>query len=296
MSSPKYLWTIGCALGMFSGLGTYATPARAGVLYQGWNYSIDSFNDGLDGEKVGINSGIELYGMAMKEEGDSLYFAFNSNLSLDGLPNRRAFNRSINYGDLFLNFSSVSSSNSPRSYGIRFDTGNDSRLTPGLYQNVSGISVSRANGGFASLAQTHDAIAAQGGTVSYGDEAVSYFDLQDPATTTLYQGTYLGGVDLLGDTADLGLDFSAFGATGLHTFGLRVDRSLLPSGDLIANLFVESGNDGVALQGGLSDRSALTEPPNQTIPEPSSLISLGLLGLVEISRRVWKQLHTEVVF
>lgn len=296
MSSPKYLWTIGCAIGMFSGIGTgYASPARAGGLYQGWQYSIDSFNDGLKGETVGIESDIELYGMAMKEENDSLYFAFNSNLSLDGLLDRRAFNRRVSYGDVFLNFGSTASSDSPQTYGIRFDVGNDSRLTPGLYQDISGISVSRANGGFSSLAETHDAIAAQGGTVSYGEVTDSFFDLQAPALTTLYQGTRLGDVDLLRDTADLGLDFSALGATGVHTFGVRVDRSVLPSGAFIANLFVESGNDGIALQGVLSDRATPTDPPNQTVPEPGSLISLGLLGLAELSRRVWKQLQAVVL-
>ena len=298
MSSPKYLWTIGCAIGMFSGIGAgYPSPARAGTLHRGWNYTIDSFNDGLDGGNIGTDSRIELYGMAMKEDEDSLYFAFNSNLSLEGLLNRRAYNRRISYGDLFLNFGSPSSADNFETYGIRFDTSNDSRLTPGLYQGVSGVSLSRANTGFMTLDEAHEAIAAQGGTVSYGDLTVdsAYFEQQSSATTTMFSGTRLGNVDVITDITDLGLAFSSFGATGSHTFGLRVDRALLPAEEFIAHMFIESGNDGIALQGTLGDRTHQPASSNREIPEPGTLIGLGFLSLVEISRRVWKQLQTEVV-
>ncbi len=281
---------------MFFGLGTgYAPPARAGTLYGDWNYAIDSFSDGLEGEIIGSQSRTELYGMAMKEEDESIYFAFNSNLSLGGFLNRRSRNRRISYGDLFINFSSTPSSTA-NTYGIRFDAFNDSILTPGLYQGVFGVSFSRANTGFTSLGEAHAAIATKGGTVSYGDVAADHFPELSSAITTLYGGDRLGNIEVIRDVTNLGLDFSAFGATGTETFGIRVDRKLLPSGEFTANVFVESGNDGMALKGILSDRSTSKASPAQTVPEPGSLLGLGLLGLATVSRRLWKQLQTEVVF
>lgn len=51
--------------------------------------------------------------------------------------------------------------------------------------------------------------------------------------------------------------------------GFKFDRSLLPGGDFFANLFVECGNDGVAISGHLQD-----------VPEPSVMVGLALMGLV----------------
>ncbi|MEM9215376.1 MAG: XDD3 family exosortase-dependent surface protein [Cyanobacteria bacterium P01_F01_bin.150] len=291
MSSPKYLWSIGFTIGVFYSLGAgYVSPVQAGTLYQEWDYTIDSFNDGLDGGTLGANSEIELYGMAVKEVDNSLYFAFNSNLSLNGQLSRRAYNRRVSYGDLFLNFSSTSSTSTFNTYGIRFDVLNDSRLTPGLYQEVSGVSLSQANTGFGTLDQAHEAIASQGGTVSYGRLGLDspYLDQQSTAITTISTGAYLGDVDLITDMADLDLGFSRFGATGTHTFGLRVDRNLLPSGEFIASLFVESGNDGIVLQGVLNEHFEPPNPANREVPEPTSLIGIGLLSLIEIGRRGWQ--------
>ena len=74
----------------------YSQAAWAGTLHNGWNYAIDSFNDGTQGRKLGANSKFEFYGMAVKQTRDKVYFAFNSNLSLEnGYGLRSARNRNV---------------------------------------------------------------------------------------------------------------------------------------------------------------------------------------------------------
>ncbi|MGK7890305.1 MAG: XDD3 family exosortase-dependent surface protein [Leptolyngbyaceae cyanobacterium] len=204
--------------------------AQASTFHNGWDYAIDSFNDGLDVGLVGEESPVELYGMAVREEGDRLYFAFNSNLSLNGIPKRRAHGSRLSYGDLFLNFSDSGSlgTDSDDVYAIRFNETNDTPQSVGLYRDFHTVSLTQANLGFASRDQYQAAVENLGGTVSYGDVDTNYFDASPSSPTTLYMGTRLGDVETLSDLDSLNLDFGHFGATGDHTFGFSVDRNLLP--------------------------------------------------------------------
>ncbi|MGA9377709.1 MAG: PEP-CTERM sorting domain-containing protein, partial [Phormidium sp.] len=65
-----------------------------------------------------------------------------------------------------------------------------------------------------------------------------------------------------------GLNFGNFSAAGTETIGFQLSRSLLGSGSYMANVFVECGNDGVALAGNLTK-----------VPEPSGIVGLALVGL-----------------
>jgi uncharacterized coiled-coil DUF342 family protein len=111
--------------------------AQAGSMHNGWNYSIDSFNDGTGGSLAngsgfhsGDNSRFEMYGMAFRETKDRVYFAINSNLSIGGDTYGNALNGKISYGDLLLDFSNKGNFNQANGnlYGVRFDAENDTRF------------------------------------------------------------------------------------------------------------------------------------------------------------------------
>ena len=72
-----------------------------------------------------------------------------------------------------------------------------------------------------------------------------------------------------------GLDFSHFNTDGSETLAFSFSRAFVPDGEYIANLFIECGNDGVALHGDLQD-----------VPEPSALGGVLLLGMMVGGRRL----------
>lgn len=262
----------------------FGDAAWAGTLHNGWNYSIDSFNDGTEGRTIGQDSAFEFYGMAVKQTRDKVYFAVNSNLSLDGYAAGGARNGNISYGDLFLNFANQSSVTEANGnlQAIRFNEINDSQdfgITNGVYSDVTGVGLMTDNYGYSNLARHRYKVNEKyGGNAELGDlEAdTSYFNHDNGATmnssaygyTNIESGTRLGGVEMVSDLSRLGLDFDNFGASGTETFAFSVDSDLLDTGDFIAHLFAECDNDGLALAGTLVD-----------VPEPSTMISLALVGL-----------------
>ncbi|NET49084.1 MAG: PEP-CTERM sorting domain-containing protein, partial [Merismopedia sp. SIO2A8] len=231
--------------------------------------------------------------MAMREDSDRLYFAFNTNLSQNGLFERYAWDSRISYGDFFLNFANPSSFDDANGqlYAIHFnDNDNFFRgMEWGLYENVQAgeLVLSNANAGVlygdGSLQQTQAVIEAEGGSVSYGDLAsdTDYLDLTQAAPTMIQTGTKIGDIDTLDADAlaTLQLDFGYFNATGTETFGFSVERDLLPSTEFIAHLFIDSGNEGIALQGNLGGSPSWADP-GKKIPEPGSVVGLGLVGLL----------------
>lgn len=266
-------------------LGTAATAlclvsiagqaAQAGTLYKGWNYAIDSFNDGYEGGIVGHNSDYEFYGMAVQEDADSLYVAFNSNLQLDGWAYGGASDGHIGWGDLFLNFSGdnfLTAQANGDLFGIRFAENSDSNVGLGVYSGVTAQNVTRYNSGFNNLNQHSSYVQNKGGTATLGDLAQSDPYLTQTGNWTILNsmnsGTKIGDVNIIEDVSGLGLEFGNFGATGNHTFAISVDKSLLPEGDFIASIFAECGNDGMALAGTIA-----------SVPEPTATIGLAVFGL-----------------
>lgn len=288
----KIAQSLKLCLGTVTMLGLLATgqQAQAGVFHNGWTYSIDSFRDGTEGNIIGENSDFEFYGMAYRETRNKVYFAFNSNLSLDGYDASSALNKKISYGDLFLNFANPASFNQANGnlYGIRFDGTNDSRFvtgsgkqrkeiapTLGLYNQVSTTSVTSRNQGYGSLQSHTNTVKNLKGSASYGDLAANttYFDNSKAALTSMSAGNFLGAISTITNFNKLNLDFDHFKTKGNYTFGFSVDRKLLPNGNFIANLFAECGNDGIALSGSLKD-----------VPEPSVLAGLATVGLLAAAR------------
>ncbi|MBF2046301.1 MAG: PEP-CTERM sorting domain-containing protein [Elainella sp. C42_A2020_010] len=257
-----------------------------------WKYSIDSFRDGTEASVIGDKSQFEFYGMAYKQTRDKLYFAFNSNLSLDGYQYKNALNGKISYGDLFLNFADTTSFDKANGklYGIRFDQTNDTRFVSGsgkkkkvedpklgLYESVTATSVTTRNVGYSSLQQHTNTVNKQlKGHASYGDLAADtqYFDSSKAAFTSMASGSFLGAIEKIADFSKLGLNFAQFNAKGTYTFGFSVDKKLLPNGKFMASLFAECGNDGMVLAGELKD-----------VPEPSLMAGLVTVGLLAASSR-----------
>jgi hypothetical protein len=265
--------TVKTLLGAVAIAGTLALTgqqAQAGTMHNGWNYSIDSFNDGTEGSKVGKDSKFEFYGMAFKQTADKVIFAFNSNLAETGYAYAHAAGGNIGYGDLMLDF--TGKGNLTKANGglqaVHFAS-NDMNREVGLYNGVTAKSVATANSGYYST-NYHTSIVNNvlKGKASYGDMAsnTTYFNGNEAALNVIKTGTYKGGVTEISNFNTLGLDFGHFKATGTQTFGFSIDKSLLPKGNFVASLFAECGNDGMVLTG--------------KVPEPSALVGLAAIGLM----------------
>jgi hypothetical protein len=291
-SSPLVKLALGATVAAVMGVA----PAQAGTLYNGWTYSIDSFNDGTEGSIIGQNSKFEFYGMAYRQVGKNIEFAFNSNLDWDqAYQYSGAKNGSIGYGDLMLNFGDQTSFTAAESagklYGVRFDGDNDSTVNGqngglGLYSNVKTESLTTVNAGYSSVGQHKDYVTYFGGADSYGDLAVttSYFGAQTAAAQThIKTGTLqqsLSGITT--SFANTGLDFAKFNATGTKTFGFTLDASKMPTGKFMASLFAECGNDGIVLSGEIKDLKSTK------VPEASSgagIVAIGAMAATAALRR-----------
>ena len=268
------------------------TKATAATLSNGWNYAIDSFNDGVTGGLVG-GGDFEFYGIAIKETSDTAFIAINSNLSLAGYTDPLAQRGDINYGDLFFNFSgqNFNTANANGSlFGIRFAAENDSGVaTTGVYTNVTAKNVTQTNSGFSNLNQYKTQVASQGKTPSMGDLAPAepYFQQTGDWTVlnSIATGTKVGEINFLtpATLSALGLNFAQFNAVGSQTIGFSFNKSSMPSGNYIANFFAECANDAIAIKGSF-----------EAVPEPSTwfgtLVGLSFLGLGAAKRKIKRKI------
>lgn len=266
-------------------IGLTGQAANAGQLHNGWNYAIDSFQDGSGGEVYNIR------GMALKEEGNSIFVALTGGTRLTGVSNSSAADGNIGWGDLFFNFSGTNFQAAQGNvFGIRFAGTNDSgAASTGVYAGVTGKSVTLENHGYGSLRQYYNAgynkVNTLGTDLPTTAAAYSYLyptnvanaptTSNTPILTVIDSGTKVGDITQLSSSAltGLGLNFGHFGsgAVGAQTFGFSFDRSDLPAGggNFLAHLFLECGNDGVALAGTLSE-----------VPEPTGILGLAVVGML----------------
>jgi hypothetical protein len=284
-------WTYSVAV--FCAIFALQQPkATAATLSNGWNYAIDSFNDGVTGGRVG-GGDFEFYGIAITETSDTAFIAINSNLSLAGYATSAAERGNVNYGDLFFNFSgqNFNTANANGSlFAIRFADGNDSGVaTTGVYTNVTAKSVTQTNSGFRNLNQYNTRVVSQGGTPSMGDLAATdpYFEQTGNSTVlnSIATGTKVGEVNFLTPEtlSALGLNFAQFNAVGSQTIGFSFNKSSMPSGNYIANFFAECANDAIAIQGSF-----------EAVPEPSTwfgtLVGLSFLGMGAAKRKIKRKI------
>ena len=234
-------------------------------VYANWDYAIDSSNDSIYDYQTGIitvgGTPFEIYGIAVKETADKVYFAINANLPLGGQDDPRAKNDNIAWGDLILNFTNPTlNAADSKLFGISFAANDTSAgRGSGLFGDVSSTSVVNTNAQLpriAKLGAYNDFVSDGGGTPSNGDLSVDdpYFNLDEPIRNVIQSGTRLGDVTLL-SAVELG-DLN-FGTPGLYTIGFSVDRSLLPAGEFTMHLAPECGNDVIALRGKLFEAPAI---------------------------------------
>jgi hypothetical protein len=327
-----------------------AFPGKAAT----WNYAFDSFYDGTgsfirDGQNytnkgvatngnaahgVGIYSQYEHFGMAYLEdsENDTITFAFNSNLFLEGWYSNGAKDNNIGWGDFFINLNPNKSFEDVQGTGdliaIRFAGTNDSGVDPlandgkklngtnqstgetGVYSGVTAKNSTQNNEGWSNYNQYNNYVAGQTiyengqklkdannkdvkGSVELIDgksltEAQNYLGEQGLGSIGSYSEK-LGDITLLNfsDLTVMGLNFSGQvpGQTlGTQVFGFSFARSLLPGGSLewIAHVMAECANDTMGMMGSFTER---VEIENVDVPEPVTLLGLGVIGLAFRGRR-----------
>jgi hypothetical protein len=274
-----FLYTTVATLALVS---VASKQANAGQLYQGWNYGIDSFNDGSGG------SGFEIKGIATTQVNDQIYVALTGGMPLTGTPHNGI---NIGWGDLFLNFSGQNfqtASNSKNLYAVRFAPSNTSQnntnFATGVYSGVSATSITSSNDGFSSLKSYYnsgfDKTNTQGTDFATKQAVYEYYNGVSVANATnsntaiknvIGSGNLVGGITQLtaAQLTTAGLNFGHFSAQGTQTFGFSFNASLIPDGDYIANLFLACANDAVSLKGNV-----------KSTPEPTTTAGLFVVGLV----------------
>ncbi|MEH2066863.1 MAG: XDD3 family exosortase-dependent surface protein [Nostoc sp.] len=259
--------------------------ATAGQLSDGWNYSIDSFQDGSGG------SVFDIKGMAVKDSGDKVYVALTGGMPLGGTTDPDDYwnpghSVHIGWSDLFFNFSGKdfqTASQSSQLFGVRF-ADYDNSLATGVYQGVQAKSITTQHGGYSNLKWYYDwgwgQNNTQGTDLATTQDVYNYYYKSDvaqnptwdntPILNAIGSGTKVGNISMLNaqqlNTA--GLNFANFSASGDYTIGFSFDKSLIGEGNYVTNIFLECGNDGIALKGDL-----------KSVPESPGTIGLLLTGL-----------------
>ncbi len=255
---------------------TVAHAAHAGTFHQGWNYSIDAFDDASGG------SPYEIKGLAMKETQDHVYVSISGGSPLTGKSHGGAADGNVGWGDLFFNFTGndINTANGSL-FGVRFAETNDAGVDQvGVFSDVTAQAVALSNVGYRHLKKYYRSYERQNtmGDLATKQEAYDYMGETAPVLNSIADGTLIGGIDFLSkqDAATEGLDFEHFDAVGNDTHTFRFNRSLLPGGEFIATLLMECANDGIAL---ISNLKPQNENP-QDVPEPSAVLSFGAVALL----------------
>lgn len=279
------------------------TDQQANAFGIGWNYTKDSFTDSTAYDLVTRQSQVggtsfEIYGLAFRQDGDKITVALNANLDIRGWNDSQNGNiakqvggvnnglRNIGYGDLIFNFSGkakFSDAKSSELFGIHFGQGNDSGVTTaGLYKDITVESVTTKNSGWGSFTSYNDYVKNHGGVAGLGDVAAnsSYFDQSTGAPNSIKSGTLVtnSNFQMLNASAlgALGLNFNqglGSNSLGSQTFGFSFNKTKDMTGNFMASLFAECGNDGIVAKG-------------EMVPEPTTMLGTALAGFGFISARL----------
>ncbi|MGG6297311.1 XDD3 family exosortase-dependent surface protein [Leptolyngbya sp. AN02str] len=279
----KALATAAMSVAMFTSMGQSAHAMKLG----GWNYALDSFQDGATkvGNKTvtGSKSPFEFYGIAYQETKTSINFAINANLLQSGFLNQRALNGRVSYGDLFLRFGNGTKNSSL--LAVRFDGLNDSRKIMQSQTVTQRVWNARAKRWETKTTIRNQLVNATG---VYSNVVGADLTKQNAAPkaapgkqnpvrlTNIVRGKRVGRVSSLTpkQLAKLGLNFGRFGAKGRTTFGFSIDKALLPKGQFLASLFAENGADGMTLKGRVGPAPApKPKPPVPANPSTGSTVT-----------------------
>jgi hypothetical protein len=246
-----------------------------------WEYVADAFDDSTqastrkhgstewtdpraneDGIVIG-DTDFEIFGMAMKQDRDTVYVAFNANMPIEGIFDKRADDGHIGWGDVIFNFGG-------NNYGIHFAANQAGVPSIGLYKDINTVDVTTQNYGWSSLQRYRRYLAEEGVTASLGDlddspgagfANMTYFSQTDHnIPMVISEGTEVEGanVEILDADAlaDMGLDFESNipDSSGKYTIGFKFDRTEDMVGEFTAHVFIECINDGMAFIGDLKPR------------------------------------------
>jgi|GEM_PF-1485638 len=260
-------------------------PSCAATLYNGWNYVIDSQTDGTQRtgpgspapfQVGGSDNPFEMYGMAIRDDGDRVSVAFTGNMPLGGVndPWGTVPDGNTAWGDLFFNFTGedfATASARGDLAAIRFAGNNGAGVNQlGVYTNVTARSVSVQNDGWSSVSRYSNGVQSRGGNPSMGDLAMNDSYFGDQTLNVINSGQRIGDIDFLSglELSNLGLDFNNFNASGRETFGFSFEKPDGFIGSYIAHIIAECFNDGIAARG-LMTLPPVPPPPPE--PEPPSI-------------------------
>jgi hypothetical protein len=256
-----------------------AAPSQAQA--QDWDYSKAGVGNGTGG------SVFDYRGLAVKESADSITIAINSGMDLNGQSwNGSRGTEIINHGDLFFNFTGKNfkeASDAGELMAVNFARlGTQSgAASTGVYANVSAKSVARYNYGWHNTTDWSNAVR---GNNSYGDlsSSSSYFAGQQTGQNAILNsigtGTKVADIMMLSSAqlSAAGLNFGANGVTGTKTVGFTFKKTEgFKLGSFVANLFMECGNDGAAIQSTLKRK----------VPEPAFMTGMAAVAGLGLLRR-----------
>jgi len=228
-----------------------------------WTYVKDSFTDGtgtgnivdINGNKIVRGVTYELFGVAIRQDGENVTIAFNSNMGLRGTDviNRNAADNNISWTDFVFDFGG-------KKYAVHYAAGNDSGVTElGLYKDITLKNVNKENWGWSSMSQYYNSTNNAGKKPSLGDLSnygYGYFDFYKKYSVpiSIASGTRVEGDEFRllyeAELEQMGLDFKAglnSNNLGPYTFGFTFKKLPEMTGNFTAYTFTECINDGIAI-------------------------------------------------
>ncbi|HEC84727.1 MAG TPA: hypothetical protein ENI48_05740 [Thioploca sp.] len=203
-----------------------------------WMYVKDAFGDATGFDKL------EIHGIALKQEGDTITVAISANMSPDDPLMYKGEN--VNFTDFVFDFAGTK-------YAVHFAPDNDSDATElGLYANVTLKDVTKKNHGWSSFKSynrgdlgdlpIHNDYFSWKAVRSVPQEIASGDKVANDNFSPLTQAELAG----MGLNFPTGLNENAR-ELGEYTFGFSFTKTEDMTGEFIAYVFTECINDGIAM-------------------------------------------------
>jgi hypothetical protein len=234
-----------------------------------WTYVKDNASDGtgtgpilnLDGVQVATGVNYEIYGVAIREDGDRVTVAMNARMGLRGedLNSPQAVDGNIAWSDFVFDMVTKDAAGnftgSNAKYAVHFSPGSDSGVTElGLYKNITLKDVTQENYGWTSMSSYNRGDL--GNLPKINGYFSSIYSKSRSVPMSIATGTKVAddGFRLLSpeELKAMKLDFAkglAMQANklGEYTFGFSFKKQADMQGNFVAYVFTECTNDGVAI-------------------------------------------------